>query len=49
MASSAGQKPLILSAGEADLQCAEAIVRLAENRIKPPNLGSSSFKERTLL
>jgi hypothetical protein len=42
MASSAGQKPLILSAAEANFQRAEANVRLTENRIKPPNLGSNS-------
>ena len=42
MASSAGQKPLNLSAAEADFQRAEANARPAESRIKPPSRGSSS-------
>ena len=42
MASSAGQKPLILSAAEADFQRAEANARLAASRIKPPSRGSNS-------
>ena len=42
MASSAGQKPLILSAAEADFQRAEANARLAERRIKPLARSSSS-------
>ena len=41
MASSAGQKPLILSAAEADRQRDEANVRLADSRINPPARGSS--------
>ena len=36
MASAAGQKPLILTAAEADLQRAEAKARLAESQIKEP-------------
>jgi hypothetical protein len=41
MASSAGQKPLILSAAEADLQRAETNARLADSRIRPPSRGSN--------
>jgi hypothetical protein len=37
MASSAGQKPLILSAAEADFQRAEANARLTESQVKPPS------------
>jgi cytochrome c-type biogenesis protein CcmH/NrfG len=36
MASAAGQKPMILTAAEADLKRAEARARLAENQIKEP-------------
>jgi len=36
MASTAGQKPLILTAAEADHQRAETKARLAESRIKAP-------------
>lgn len=36
MASAAGQKPLILTAAEADLQRAETKARLAESQIKAP-------------
>jgi hypothetical protein len=42
MVSYADQRPRILTAAEADLQRAEAKVRLAESRIKPPARGSSS-------
>lgn len=42
MASSAGQKPLILSAADANFQRAEANARLEESRIKAPSRGSSS-------
>jgi hypothetical protein len=42
MASSAGQKPLILSAAEADFQRTKANARLAESRIKPLARSSSS-------
>ena len=41
MASSAGQKPLILTAAEADHQRSEAKARLAESRIMPPVRHSS--------
>jgi len=41
MASSAGQKPLILSVAEADTQRTETNARLAESRIKPPSRSSS--------
>ena len=45
MASSAGQKPLILTAAEADLQRAEARAeanaRLAERQVKPSGRGSA--------
>ena len=41
MVSSAGQKPLILSAAEADHQRVEAKVRLADSRINPPVQASS--------
>lgn len=45
MASSAGQKPLILTAAEADLQRAEARAeanaRLAERQVKPSRRGSA--------
>lgn len=36
MASAAGQKPMILTAAEADLKRAEARARLAESQIKEP-------------
>ena len=36
MASAAGQKPLILTAAEADLRRAEAKARLAESQVKAP-------------
>ncbi|HEX7107951.1 MAG TPA: hypothetical protein VF224_01805 [Aestuariivirga sp.] len=42
MASSAGQKPLILTAAEADHQRFEANARLAESRIRPPDRRSPS-------
>lgn len=42
MASAAGQKPLILTAAEADHQRAEIKARLAESRIKAPVRRSSS-------
>jgi hypothetical protein len=41
MASAAGQKPLILTAVEADHQRAEIKARLAESRIKAPEQRSS--------
>ena len=36
MASAAGQKPIIMTAAEADLQRFEANARLEEGRAKPP-------------
>ena len=41
MVSYADRRPPILTAAEADLQRAEAKVRLTESRIKPPSRGSS--------
>ena len=37
MASAAGQKPMILTAAEADHQRAEVKARLAESQIKAPS------------
>jgi hypothetical protein len=42
MASAAGQKPLILTAAEADHQRFKANARLAESRIRPPSRRSPS-------
>jgi hypothetical protein len=42
MASAAGQKPMILTAAEADLRRAEVKARLAESQIKEPLPRSSS-------
>jgi hypothetical protein len=42
MASSAAQKPLILTAAEADHQRFEANARLAESRTRPPSRRSPS-------
>ncbi len=42
MASAAGQKPMILTAAEADLRRAEAKARLAESQVKKPVPRSNS-------
>jgi hypothetical protein len=42
MASAAGQKPMILTAAEADLRRAEAKARLAESQVKEPAPQSNS-------
>ena len=42
MASAAGQKPMILTAAEADLRRAEAKARLAESQVKEPVPRSNS-------
>jgi hypothetical protein len=42
MASAAGQKPMILTAAEADLRRAEAKARLAESQVKEPAPNSNS-------